>query len=356
MLQRRGRLSSQDTLKLTSQNPFAEPSVFASPPPLTPTTSLASTASSSASPKTTMNEPAAAAGNGRSNSLGYWSIYSSASGSSTYGRPCTVSSTAGTSEADETLTLQTKTIPTAVVVAAGGGGTTATTRKPSLPSLQMTAARTRVTAGVPSGLVQAIPLSPLAPPHAQELQPRPRAAAALLSRPSQLTLAHLASANPPPLPLESARPAVASSKKVQQGGRGGATNSDRLDLTRLRREQLARRRAAAVEFELEDDCSGTSHSDGGGGDEAKARVAAPAPAPRTARTNAADGGRHGESDPAAAAEAWEDEVSSTSTVPPRRRPVERSERTTLPFPLPASQGASPWRLQRMWGKRGGPRL
>lgn len=326
----------------------AEPSVFASPPPLTPTTSLASTASSSASPKTTMNEPGAAAGNGRSNSLGYWSIYSSASGSSTHGRPCTASSTAGTSEADE-IGLQTKTIPHA-----GGGGTTTTTRKPSLPSLQMTAARTPVTAGVPSGLVQAIPLSPLAPPHAQELQPPPRAAAALPSRPSQLTVAHLASANPPPPPpLESARPAVASSKKKQQGGGGGATNSDRLDLTRLRREQIARRRAAAVDFELEDDGSDTSHSDGGGGEEVKVA----APALRTTRTNAADVGRDGEADPTASAEAWEDEVSSACIVPPRRRPVERSGHdTTAPFPHPPSQGAPPRSLQRMSGKRGGPRL
>ena len=330
----------------------AEPSVFASPPPLTPTTSLASTASSSASPKTTMNEPAAAAGNGRSNSLGYWSIYSSASGSSTHGRPCTASSTAGTSEADE-IGLQTKTIPHA-----GGGGTTTTTRKPSLPSLQMTAARTPVTAGVPSGLVQAIPLSPLAPPHAQELQPPPRAAAALPGRPSQLTVAHLASANPPPPPpLESARPAVASSKKKQQGGGGGATNSDRLDLTRLRREQIARRRAAAVEFELEDDGSDTSHSDGGGGDEAKARVAGPAPPlpPHATRTSTTDIRRYGEVDPTAAA-AWVDELPSSSTVPPQRRPVDRSEQTTAPFPAPPTQGAPPRLLQRVSAKRGGPRL
>ncbi|KAG0661055.1 hypothetical protein C6P46_004162 [Rhodotorula mucilaginosa] len=323
-------------------SPYFEPSVFASPPQLTPTTSLASTASS-ASPKTTTattNEPAAG---GRSNSLGYWSIYSSASGSSTHARSST-----STSEADQTRTLQTKTTPNAVAAAAGGA-----TRKSSLPSLQMTAARTLVHAGVPSGLVQAIPLSPLVPPHAQELQPPlappPSCAAALPSRPSQLTLAHLAIVNPPS--SETARPAVASSKKKQGGG--GAANSDRLDLTRLRREQLARRRAAAVEFELEGEDGDKDGS--GGGDAAEAKVAAPTPPlpPRTGRASTTDMNRDGKLDPTVAA-AWEDEV--LLTLPPRRGPVERSQPTTAPFPPSPTQGAPPRLLRRVSAQRGGPRL
>lgn len=332
-------------------SPYFEPSVFASPPQLTPTTSLASTASSASPKRTATNETTAAGAGGRSNSLGYWSIHSSASGSSTHGRSCTASATAGTSEADE-IGLQTRTTPAIVVAGA--------TRRASLPSLHMTAARTQATAGVPSGLVQAVPLSP----DAQEFQPpvpalpppRAAAAAALPSRPSQLTLAHRAIATPPPEPTRGgATPtaAKASSKKKQQQG-GGAANSDRLDLARLRKEQLARRRAATVELEDEEDGSGsgTSRSDAGGGGGAKAQDGAPAP--RTARTSATDTDLHGVFDPTAG-EGWEDELVPCWTVPPRRRPVERSK-PPAPFPAPPSQGSPPRLLRRMSAKRNGPRF
>ncbi|GAA5862443.1 hypothetical protein JCM3774_002519 [Rhodotorula dairenensis] len=197
----------------------AEPSIFASPGTLTPTASLAST--SSVSPLTT--EPA------RSNSLGYWSIHSSASASasSTRARARSVITSAvvgggGTSDQLDETVLQQQQQPQNAI---------AETRKPVLPALQATA--------VPSGLVQAIPVSPTGPPALDLLVPLP----------------------PPPPPAIVSNPPsqLAVALAPAQRAQAAFAANERLDLAQLRREQLARRRAVV---ELERGDGSTSESAG----------------------------------------------------------------------------------------------
>ncbi|GAA5988951.1 hypothetical protein JCM10908_006243 [Rhodotorula pacifica] len=212
--------------------PYFEPSIFASPPALTPTASLTST--TSVSP---LNE------HGRSSSLGYWSIHSSVS--STHARSSTVSIIAS-SEAEETLRVLPGPTAAAAKVATQG---IADPCRPVLPALQ-TSHPAAGTTSVPSGLAKAVPLSPSVPLGTQALPPvlpPLLPPAALPSRPSQLSLAHPAFALDRP---RAGDPPTRAHEAPLAGGRPAEGCGAGLDLQRLRREQLARRRRV-VEFELE---------------------------------------------------------------------------------------------------------
>lgn len=168
----------------------AESSIFASPPPA----ALLSTASGVAS--TASVSPVHAAEPGRSDSVGYWSIHSSATAPLTRARSGMADRAAGVE----------------LVLPPGD-------RKPVLLASQAPAA--------PTGLAQALALSPAESAGGSELafpRPAPRLAA---NRPSELAVA-LA----PP----------AQRARARARARTGAAK-DRLDLSQLRREQLARRRA-----------------------------------------------------------------------------------------------------------------
>lgn len=242
---------------------LAEPSIFASPSSRSEAVALVS----AVPPRNSLP----------SSSLSYWSIHSSASSSHARSNTSSTlaSSTAGSAE---TGSLRSK---LASPSATGQGA-------------------------VPSGLVQAVPLSPVVPfDEAAWPGPVPMLPA-LPAVPSHLSLAHPARSRPRegsvpagaadmiPTKTESVFANPASQKKALPNGVGGAGGG--LDLRQLRREQLARRRAAA-DLELSEDEDSGAHSPSGTDDD-RTRVLRSAAAPEGARAGLDGGGKES---------SWEDE-------------------------------------------------
>ncbi|GAA6023178.1 hypothetical protein JCM8202_001014 [Rhodotorula sphaerocarpa] len=244
---------------------LAEPSIFASPSSRSEAVALVS----SVPPRNSLP----------SSSLSYWSIHSSASSSHARSNTSSTlaSSTAGSAE---TGSLRSK---LASPSATGQGA-------------------------VPSGLVQAVPLSPVVPFDEAAWPGALPALPTLPAVPSHLSLAHPARshARKASLPVDpkdmipikavSVPAKPLSEKKVLPNGVGGGGGGGGLDLRQLRREQLARRRAA-VDLELSEGEDSVAHSPSGA-DDHRTRVFRSAVAPEGARVGLDGGGKES---------SWEDE-------------------------------------------------
>ncbi|BGP57639.1 hypothetical protein JCM8202v2_005283 [Rhodotorula sphaerocarpa] len=249
----------------TTPKPFFEPSIFASPSSRSEAVALVS----SVPPRNSLP----------SSSLSYWSIHSSASSSHARSNTSSTlaSSTAGSAE---TGSLRSK---LASPSATGQGA-------------------------VPSGLVQAVPLSPVVPFDEAAWPGALPALPTLPAVPSHLSLAHPARshARKASLPVDpkdmipikavSVPAKPLSEKKVLPNGVGGGGGGGGLDLRQLRREQLARRRAA-VDLELSEGEDSVAHSPSGA-DDHRTRVFRSAVAPEGARVGLDGGGKES---------SWEDE-------------------------------------------------
>lgn len=258
-----------------------EPSVFASPPLYTSATSYKST------------------GPSRAGSTSYWSIHSSASSQHT--RAPTASSIASTQSR--------------ISEAASPG------HRRSDSALSKSRSPAKIVPQ-PTGLVQAIPLSPVVPLDAAWL-PGP-----LPAQPSQLSLAHparMVQQHQQRKSLAPPREAASASVKASAG----------VDLQKLRREQLARRRAVeADELNGDDSSSETASAD----DEAEV-VAADEP-PALGRASPVQERKE--------ASSWEDEH-------PAGGPS-RAVGAVAPAATKPGGRRSPLLLRRTSAKRGGARL